>query len=321
MNLKSNLFLSTGRYYGCLFPILFCGLTAQPLSSQTMDSQTTGPDVFAPGTINALSAALSHDIEDGDAEFGRIHAMQLQAALYARSTKDSGGTSSTADIQAKFSILASVVPSRLIPIDPAATLPLADRVSQLQAAIQASDSSRSNKLLIELIGALGKVVQQQRDAALTSSPDEKFSEYIQASLKLRTLLLSGDVTAAETLAPEVLLETQHYRTAQNRSSLDAENVYDVYDALGRGALQRKDFDAAQKYLILAASTSGNAHLESHGPNLSLARSLLDLGYKETVMAFLTSSKAWWTNPKIDLWIAQIRQGQTPDLSPYSRARF
>jgi hypothetical protein len=98
-------------------------------------------------------------------------------------------------------------------------------------------------------------------------------------------------------------------------------VYNAFDALGRGALQRRDFDAAQKYLILAATTSGGARLGSFGPNLSLAKSLLNLGYRETVVAFLTSCKAWWMNPKLGLWISQIREGLTRDLSPYSRVKF
>ncbi len=100
----------------------------------------------------------------------------------------------------------------------------------------------------------------------------------------------------------VLLETEHRGGLRSGRSLESENVHSVYDALGRGALQRNDFDAAQKYLILAATSVGG-------------KALLDLGYKETVVAFLTSCKAFWPNPKVDGWISQIRQGQTPVLSP------
>jgi hypothetical protein len=285
-----------------------------------------GEDVLAPGTLGALSAALSHDIKVGDAELGHIHAMQLHAAVHANTVKDSGGTGmSVADIQTIFSKLGRVAPSRLVALDPSATAPLADRASRLEAAIQASDLSQSGKLLGDLLRDLGRLVEQQMKGKLSSdlasSSDQNFSEYLQASLKLRDLLLAGDVIAAEALAPEVLLQAQRFRNSQSTNSLDSENVYNAYDALGRGALQRNDLDAAQKYLVLAATTTGSSRLESHGPNLSLAKSLLDLGYKEAVVTFLTSCKAWWPNPKLDLWISQIRAGQTPELSPYSRVKF
>jgi len=318
MKRLSQLALGGAPYRKCLFLLFFCGLTAQHLGSQTVTNADPGTDVLAPGTLETLSGELATDIKGGDAELAQIHAMQLQTVIGANMIHDSGGTTSV-DFQALFSKLTKVKPSRTIGVDPAATAPLIEATSRLQAAITKPDWSDAGKQVAALLHALTKVVKDKMDInvaeSLRSSSDQVFSEYLRASFKLRDALRSGDVAAAEALAPGVLLETQRRGGIQSGSSLESENLYYVYDALGRSALQRNDFDAAQKDLILSATTVGGPHLDTWGPNLTLAKALLDLGYKETVVAFLTSCKAFWPNPKVDGWISQIRQGQTPTLSP------
>jgi hypothetical protein len=232
--------------------------------------------------------------------------MLLQTAIDANTINDSGGTTSVAGSQALFSKLAKLKPSRAIGVDPAATAPMIARTSQLQAAIKAADWSDASNKVASLLHALTRAIKDKMDASLAESLRSSVTRVLAnilalvSSFGLRYAL--GTSLLPKNLPRAFFSKRNTEGDSAAAGSLESENVYSVYDALGRGALQRNDFDAAQKYLILAATSVGG-------------KALLDLGYKETVVAFLTSCKAFWPNPKVDGWISQIRQGQTPVLSP------
>jgi hypothetical protein len=102
----------------------------------------------------------------------------------------------------------------------------------------------------------------------------------------------------------------------------ARSVYDINDALGRAAFVRGDFKTAGEYLLKAADfpagTPGATTLCCEGPNLWLAKSLLDAGQREVVLKFLEACRQFWTQPaeqRLDQWIAATRGGGSPDLLP------
>jgi beta-lactamase regulating signal transducer with metallopeptidase domain len=87
--------------------------------------------------------------------------------------------------------------------------------------------------------------------------------------------------------------------------------------LGMVAIKNGDMESAEKYLLAAGDTPGSPQLNSFGPNMNLAKELLDRGKKETVLAFLNKCLKFWTiqiSP-CSKWIRQIEEGQTPDFGP------
>ena len=97
-------------------------------------------------------------------------------------------------------------------------------------------------------------------------------------------------------------------------SMKGSNIYDINDALGRAAFLRQDYLAAGDYLLKAANTPGSPVLRSFGPDLWLARGLLQAGYKDVVLTFLERCKAFWPKPVLDKWISVLQDGGSPNFS-------
>jgi TPR repeat protein len=86
--------------------------------------------------------------------------------------------------------------------------------------------------------------------------------------------------------------------------------------LGRLALKRGDVAKAKMHLLRAGHTPGGGTLTSFGPNMSLAKDLLEQGEKSTVIEYLMLCKKFWAYPRnpVDTWIQAIKSGQQPDFA-------
>ena len=83
--------------------------------------------------------------------------------------------------------------------------------------------------------------------------------------------------------------------------------------LGRLALQAGDNDKAKSHLLKAGKTSGSPQLNSFGPNMTLAKELLDKGEKEVVLEFFQLCAKFWKSDKLDQWIAIVKDGGIPSF--------
>jgi hypothetical protein len=87
--------------------------------------------------------------------------------------------------------------------------------------------------------------------------------------------------------------------------------------LGRVALRRGDIDSAKEYLIKAGKTPGSGSLSSFGPNMALAKELLEIGEKEAVVNYLELCKEFWDlgrkRQTLTRWIEEIRAEAIPQF--------
>jgi tetratricopeptide (TPR) repeat protein len=108
-------------------------------------------------------------------------------------------------------------------------------------------------------------------------------------------------------------------------------IYNGNYFLGMVAIKRGDVDAAVNYMLLSADTPGSVLLQNFGPNMGLAKELLDRGQRDAVLAFLKKCKNFWNpSPRFmqvfrsahiasgmvmgpDKWIQEMEEGQTPDF--------
>jgi len=85
--------------------------------------------------------------------------------------------------------------------------------------------------------------------------------------------------------------------------------------LGKIALGAGDVEAAKQYLIKAGKTPGSPQLNSFGPDMSLAKELLQKNEKEkdAVLEYLTLCSKFWARGKVRLnqWAAIVKDGQIP----------
>jgi len=83
--------------------------------------------------------------------------------------------------------------------------------------------------------------------------------------------------------------------------------------LRRLALQSGDTKTAKLHLLAAGQTSGSPQLNSFGPNMTLAKALLEQGEADVVVEYLELCKNFWKSNKLDVWIAIVKGGQAPDF--------
>ena len=87
--------------------------------------------------------------------------------------------------------------------------------------------------------------------------------------------------------------------------------------LGRISLREGSVEKARQYLIKAGKTPGSPQLNSFGPNMKLAKELLEMGEKQTVLEYLELCKVFWKKifswMKIRKWKRTIEKGEIPDF--------
>lgn len=85
--------------------------------------------------------------------------------------------------------------------------------------------------------------------------------------------------------------------------------------LGRIAFKQGRIENAKTYLIKAGRMTGSAKFGAFGPNMALAKELLEAGEKAVVIEYLQICKKFWPYDrkigKLDRWINTVRAGRIP----------
>lgn len=91
-------------------------------------------------------------------------------------------------------------------------------------------------------------------------------------------------------------------------------IYDGHMVLGRIELLNGNKEVAVNHLFEAAKTPGSPTLNTFGPNMSLAKDLLDQDQRKPVIVFLIQCKIFWYDHKqVEDWIKEIQEGKIPDF--------
>jgi hypothetical protein len=116
---------------------------------------------------------------------------------------------------------------------------------------------------------------------------------------------------AESCAKELLGESANDESTWNTGNA----VHHGNLILGRLALKSGDIEKAKEYLIAAGSTRGSPQLKSFGPNMALARELLEKGEAQVVLQYLELCSRYWKNDRgrVKEWSDEIKAGQSPDF--------
>jgi hypothetical protein len=97
-------------------------------------------------------------------------------------------------------------------------------------------------------------------------------------------------------------------------------IYYGNQVLGRLSLRAGDVESAKKYFAASVETRGCPNINTFGPNMLLARELLQAGERDAVLAFLERCRVFlkFGGPSIDSWGAAIGSGRRPDFVDYLR---
>ena len=97
-------------------------------------------------------------------------------------------------------------------------------------------------------------------------------------------------------------------------------VHDGNMVLGLIALRNDDVRAAKRHLLESAKIKGSPTLSSFGPNMGLAKALLEKGERDAVLEYFEACRSFWSMgaAQLDAWSATVRSGRMPSFGAESR---
>jgi hypothetical protein len=122
---------------------------------------------------------------------------------------------------------------------------------------------------------------------------------------------AGDMTKARTYAEQLLTEVGSDRSQWNYG--DA--VHKGNLILGRIAVREGRLAEAVTFLRASGDTPGSGVLNSFGPNMSLAKDLLERGEVEAVLNYFESCRLFWKmgGARLDAWSKDVQAGNIPNF--------
>ena len=122
---------------------------------------------------------------------------------------------------------------------------------------------------------------------------------------------AGEIEKARLWAVESLNQ-------QSSSNLDpsfADSDHHAHIILGRIALRRENLAEARQQLIAAGKSPGSPVLGSFGPNMMLAKELLERGERDTVIHYFQECASFWKlhGDKLVDWTATVKSGGIPNF--------
>lgn len=115
---------------------------------------------------------------------------------------------------------------------------------------------------------------------------------------------------AEKLADTIVSEAFDGPNNWRRGNL----LHHGFRILGMVAIEKGDLKNAKGHLLNSAVThSGSPQLNSFGPNMSLAKSLLEHGERSFVLEYLDLCRNFWDSEELANWSMEINDDKIPDF--------
>jgi len=192
--------------------------------------------------------------------------------------------------------------------------------ARLNKAISTSDPSKiesAARALRPILSRLGMAPSSPREqlAALekkTSGLSGKDLFYQLADLAKKAFN-AGETDKAGVYSKQLLQMARQYPRDWNHGNA----IFYGNFVLGRIAIQRGSVKQAGQYLLAAGATAGSPQLDSFGPNMTLAKELLEKGRSEVVLQYFALCRKFWEDGrlKLDEWSSAVRGGEVPDFGP------
>ena len=78
-----------------------------------------------------------------------------------------------------------------------------------------------------------------------------------------------------------------------------------------------DVAEVRKRLLASADSMGSPQMNSFGPNMQLAKELLEIGEKAVVLDFFQRCNKFWKmgGDRLAAWTASVKKGDIPEFGP------
>src|SRR5271166_1032653 len=123
---------------------------------------------------------------------------------------------------------------------------------------------------------------------------------------------AGEIEKAKAYSTQLLQMAPEYPKSWNYGNA----IFYGNFVLGEISLQQGNVAQASQYLLASGATPGSPTLVSFGPNMTLAKELLEKGQSDVVLQYLALCKNFWKadRGKLDEWSATVRSGGIPDFT-------
>jgi hypothetical protein len=144
----------------------------------------------------------------------------------------------------------------------------------------------------------------------------KYPRFLALHARAERLVERGDGPRAAAFARELLDLAERYRDDWNYGNA----VHKGHLVLGRVALMKGDVASARSELLLAGGTPGSPQLDSFGPNMRLAKELLEAGEDGVVLEYFELCRRFWMmgSQSLARWSVAIHESRVPEFGPHLR---
>lgn len=127
----------------------------------------------------------------------------------------------------------------------------------------------------------------------------------------KTAVDADELEKAQTYARELLRAAPNYPKDWNYGNA----IYYGNFVIGRVALRQGNIPVARQYLLNASTTPGSPQLNSFGPNMTLAKELLEKQQADVVLQFFSACGNFWSRgrDRLTAWTVEVRRGSIPDF--------
>jgi hypothetical protein len=121
----------------------------------------------------------------------------------------------------------------------------------------------------------------------------------------------GRIEDARKYATELLTLAPSFQNDWNYGNA----IQDGNLVLGRIAVSEGKLAEAKQFLLEAGKSKGSPQMDSFGPNMSLAKDLLEKGERDTVLQYFELCRRFWKMDygKLDDWSKEVKAGKIPDF--------
>ncbi|MGZ4962572.1 MAG: hypothetical protein ACXWBP_05515 [Limisphaerales bacterium] len=158
------------------------------------------------------------------------------------------------------------------------------------------------------VTAQGKLQRAMGELAAAKSPEERFYALDGAA---QESFVAGKTEDAQKYAQELLTVLPKFQGNWNYGNA----VQDANLVLGRIAVREGRIDDAKKYLAESGKSPGSPQMDSFGPNMSLAKDLLEKGERQVVLEHFEACRKFWKmdENRLNQWSQEVKDGKIPDF--------
>ncbi len=192
--------------------------------------------------------------------------------------------------------------SRVLQLDPTQTMTAAFLAKLYRSDELAAESSEDRRTIA------GKELSVLENSVKSADGEDKFDGLTQLT---KVAFEANDMGKAEAYANEVLRLAPQYARSWNYGNA----IHDGNSVLGRVRLRQGKIAEAKNYLLMAGKTPGSPQLNSFGPNMSLAKELLEKGERDVVLQYFELCSEFWKSgaKKLQDWSEVVKGNRTPDF--------